>query len=197
MSDADVEIEVKPKSICVVVNPHADEAARQPNMMQTAASELSKEGMAVDDAGIERLHGVEVDDIEATFQVHGQHEMARQAIARTTGKDGHSSLCAKEAASYLVDRAIASDGTDNIRTMGCSLLGQQRGVSSILCRDKLVAESGVVEMHFDKLRYACFADRARYGVCDEDDMFHKGTVLLHFLTAQNYENNMNYARSKR
>ena len=40
MSDADVEIEVKPKSICVVVNPHADEAARQPNMMQTAASEL-------------------------------------------------------------------------------------------------------------------------------------------------------------
>lgn len=40
MSDADVEIEVKPKSIRVVVNPHADEAARQPNMMQTAASEL-------------------------------------------------------------------------------------------------------------------------------------------------------------
>ena len=153
--------------------------------------------MAVDDAGIERLHGVEVDDIEATLQVHGQHEMARQAIARTTGKDGHSSLCAKEAASYLVDRPIASDGTDNIRTTGCSLLGQQRGMSSILCRDKLVAESGVVEMHFDKLRYACFADRARYGVCDEDDMFHKGTVLLHFLTAQNYENNMNYARSKR
>lgn len=35
-----MEIEVKPKSICVVVNPHADEAARQPNMMQTAASEL-------------------------------------------------------------------------------------------------------------------------------------------------------------
>lgn len=40
MSDADVEIEVKPKSIRVVVNPYADEAARQPNMMQTAASEL-------------------------------------------------------------------------------------------------------------------------------------------------------------
>lgn len=40
MSDADVDIVVKPKSINLVVNPHADDAARGPNFMQTAASEL-------------------------------------------------------------------------------------------------------------------------------------------------------------
>lgn len=40
MSDADVDIFVKPKSINLVVNPQADDAAREPNFMQTAASEL-------------------------------------------------------------------------------------------------------------------------------------------------------------
>lgn len=40
MSDADVEIAVRPKSIHVVVNPDGDEAEREPNFLQTAASEL-------------------------------------------------------------------------------------------------------------------------------------------------------------
>ena len=40
MSEADVEISVKPQSIRIVVNPDADEAAHEPNVMQTAASEL-------------------------------------------------------------------------------------------------------------------------------------------------------------
>lgn len=40
MSDADVEISVCPKSINIMVNPDGDDAVREPNALQTAASEL-------------------------------------------------------------------------------------------------------------------------------------------------------------
>lgn len=40
MSDADVDIFIKPKSISIVTNPDGNKAQRQPNMMQNAASEL-------------------------------------------------------------------------------------------------------------------------------------------------------------
>lgn len=43
MSDADVEIALKPKGIRVVVNPDADKSHRQPNMLQNAASYLFNE----------------------------------------------------------------------------------------------------------------------------------------------------------
>ena len=43
MTDADVDIELKPKGIRVVVNPDADKSQRKPNAFQSAASELFNE----------------------------------------------------------------------------------------------------------------------------------------------------------
>lgn len=43
MSDADVEIALKPKGIRVVVNPNADKSQRRPNKLQNAASYLFNE----------------------------------------------------------------------------------------------------------------------------------------------------------
>ncbi len=40
MSDADVDIHIKPRSISIVTNPDGNKAQRQPNMVQNAASEL-------------------------------------------------------------------------------------------------------------------------------------------------------------
>lgn len=43
MTDADVDIELKPKGLRVVVNPDADKSQRQPNKLQNAASYLFNE----------------------------------------------------------------------------------------------------------------------------------------------------------
>ena len=57
MADADVDIELKPKGIRVVVNPDADKSQRKPNMLQSAASELFNEiNIVRDDIAKQRRH---------------------------------------------------------------------------------------------------------------------------------------------
>ena len=57
MADADVDIELKPKGIRVVVNPDADKSQRKPNMLQSAASELFNEiNIVRDDITKQRRH---------------------------------------------------------------------------------------------------------------------------------------------
>ena len=57
MTDADVEIELKPKGIRVVVNPNADKSQRRPNMIQNAAAELFNEiNIVRDDITKQRRH---------------------------------------------------------------------------------------------------------------------------------------------
>ncbi|MCR5130950.1 MAG: diacylglycerol kinase family lipid kinase [Prevotella sp.] len=57
MSDADVDIELKPKGIRVVVNPDADKSHRRPNAIQSAASELFNEiNIVRDDITKQRRH---------------------------------------------------------------------------------------------------------------------------------------------
>jgi YegS/Rv2252/BmrU family lipid kinase len=57
MTDADVDIELKPKGIRVVVNPDADKSQRKPNAFQSAASELFNEiNIVRDDLTKQRRH---------------------------------------------------------------------------------------------------------------------------------------------
>jgi YegS/Rv2252/BmrU family lipid kinase len=57
MTDADVDIELKPKGIRVVVNPDADKNQRKPNAFQSAASELFNEiNIVRDDLTKQRRH---------------------------------------------------------------------------------------------------------------------------------------------
>ena len=57
MTDADVDIELKPKGIRVVVNPDADKSQRKPNAFQSAASELFNEiNIVRDDLSKQRRH---------------------------------------------------------------------------------------------------------------------------------------------
>ena len=57
MTDADVDIELKPKGIRVVVNPDADKSQRKPNAIQSAASELFNEiNIVRDDLTKQRRH---------------------------------------------------------------------------------------------------------------------------------------------
>lgn len=43
MEDKDIEVEIKPKGIKIIVNPFADKSLRKPNALQTAACELFNE----------------------------------------------------------------------------------------------------------------------------------------------------------
>ena len=57
MTDADVDIELKPKGIRVVVNPDGDKRLRRPNALQSAASELFNEiNIVRDDLTKQRRH---------------------------------------------------------------------------------------------------------------------------------------------
>lgn len=57
MTDADVDIELKPKGIRVVVNPDGDKRLRRPNALQSAASELFSEiNIVRDDLTKQRRH---------------------------------------------------------------------------------------------------------------------------------------------
>jgi len=43
MTSADVDVELREKGIRIIVNPNGDKSQRQPNMIQSAASELFNE----------------------------------------------------------------------------------------------------------------------------------------------------------
>ena len=134
--------------------------------------------MVVDDAVVQVVNLVAVDEVDGLLEVKGQHQMARQSVTAAAGDDTESRLRIDDGTRHLVHRAVTAYGDDRVNpfilALDCNLLG----VSGILRFPDLVGKFLFVKNLLYECGDARFAGRTRGGVHDEYNSFHFVATLL-------------------
>ena len=141
----------------------------------------AEERILVDDAVVEVVHLVTVNDLNAFAHIERQQQVTGQSVARPTRNDAQRRVGVDDAPRHLVDGAIAADGHHHIHTLHAGVACYRGRVTGILRLHDAVLILVVVEIRLDGLWYARLAGSARYGIDDKKDAFLHIAKLVHFL----------------
>ena len=152
---------------------HADEGVE-------AHSAGAEEGAAVDGAVVEAGDGAGVDELHGRNGIHGDLEVACQAVAAAAGNDGERGFGADKRTGNLVDGAVASHGHHDVDATGCGFAGDFGAVSGIFGIADFRVEAVAVEIALNGFQRALFVPTAGDRVDDEKDAMHKqGSISVY------------------
>ena len=141
----------------------------------------TEERIAVDDPIVEVVNLALVDDLNTLFQVHGQHEVTSQSVARSTRQNSQGCVGVYDGSCHFVDSTVTSHSHHNVNMSLLRLGSNFRCVSGSFRSSYLVLKAVLVQNAIYQVGDGCFACRARDRIHDKNDL------LLH-LIRQNFMN---------
>lgn len=133
----------------------------------------AEKGAIIDNAGVERVNDIAVDNGNGACRLCGYLEVACQSVSRATGYDSQRRRGVDDGTGHLVDRTVPAHGCHDVYPLGSGLGRQGRGVTGMLGEGDGMLKAIVVKIPLDGFRDGILATSSGYGIDDkEDSRFH-------------------------